>query len=845
MSGLAWRRIASVAIPVVLLVLAAYALTHEIRDMGAGALTEALREVGLAPVLASLTFAFGSYACLHLYDRVALRQLRITVPTRDVVATSFLANTLAQTVGVSVFTGGAVRVRGYRRFGISVAQVGQILLVNTLGFVLGSWVLVAAAMLIEPRAANPVLPGGLTAIRIVGALLAAGWFVAFVAVGPRGRGITVAGLRFSLPGRSVMMSLTLLSTGELALCAASFYTLLPFGVGPHFPGFVGLYLVAVLAGLISTVPAGVGVFEWTMLALLPDVSAAQVLAAALVYRLTYYLIPLAVAVLVAAANHGAQWTVRIAERTHDARTRVRPVLPRLIAVLVFVVGGFLTMTGSASVPAFHRHAVPTPLLESSHLAVSLVGLFMVFLARSLWARSHSAWTLAIVASVASLPLSVLRGGVPPLLLWAITLTLAATLWFARRAFDRAGGIFDQAWSVRWMLSLVAVVGATAWLLTFIHDQHGYDDFVWWRFAQDAQAPRAARSLLVVILVIAALGLTRLLRGERGPLPPGDRAEVERAMAIVARQDNTEANLAMLGDKAFLFSEDGQGFVMMQRFGGSLIAMGDPVGPTDTARELIWAFREHADELGLRPVFFEVGGEYWQTYLDLGLSLTKLGEEAIVPLTDFSLEGRPRKALRQAMNKAGRDGLTFRVLSTDEVSAEIATLAAISREWLGEKSGAEKGFSLGSFDPDYVSRCPVAVIERHGVIVAFANLWTTGTDRQLSIDLMRHVRDVPNGTMDFLFISLFLWGREHGYAQFSLGMAPLTGFTDHRLAGRWNRVASLFARYGERFYGFAGLRHYKEKFGPSWRAHYLAAPSGIGTIAALVDVTRLISLEPVR
>jgi phosphatidylglycerol lysyltransferase len=114
---------------------------------------------------------------------------------------------------------------------------------------------------------------------------------------------------------------------------------------------------------------------------------------------------------------------------------------------------------------------------------------------------------------------------------------------------------------------------------------------------------------------------------------------------------------------------------------------------------------------------------------------------------------------------------------------------------------------------------------------------------LSVDLMRHVADAPKGTMDFLFIELFLWGQAHGHARFSLGMAPLSGLAEHRLAGRWNRIANLIARHGERFYGFSGLRRFKSKFDPIWRPRYLAAPGGMHLPAALLDVTRLISMDP--
>ncbi|MEE7567625.1 bifunctional lysylphosphatidylglycerol flippase/synthetase MprF, partial [Xanthomonas sp. Kuri4-3] len=332
---------------------------------------------------------------------------------------------------------------------------------------------------------------------------------------------------------------------------------------------------------------------------------------------------------------------------------------------------------------------------------------------------------------------------------------------------------------------------------------------------------------------------------RRPLAPAATAELERLAPLLASVTDTQACLVLTGDKALLRDEQEQGFVMMQRYGGSLISMGDPVGPPEVARALIWRFREEADRMGLRPVFYQVGDQHWQTYLDMGLTLVKLGEEAIVPLSGFTLEGRDRADLRQAWNRGKRSGLSFRVLPPGEVAPLLPQLAEVSRQWLDDKAGEEKGFSLGSFDPDYLGRFPVAVVEAEGEIVAFANLWCAPAGGELSVDLMRHSNAAPKGTMDFLFIELFLWGSAQQYTRFSLGMAPLSGLAQHRLAGRWNRFANVVARHGERFYGFSGLRRFKSKFSPNWRPRYLAAPGGMHLPAALLDVTRLISLDPGR
>ena len=79
--------------------------------------------------------------------------------------------------------------------------------------------------------------------------------------------------------------------------------------------------------------------------------------------------------------------------------------------------------------------------------------------------------------------------------------------------------------------------------------------------------------------------------------------------------------------------------------------------------------------------------------------------------------------------------------------------------------------MGSFDNEYLSQFDVALVRRAGEIVAFANLWSTGTKRELSVDLMRFGPNSPRSAMDFLFAELMLWGRAQGYGWFNLGMAP--------------------------------------------------------------------------
>ena len=164
---------------------------------------------------------------------------------------------------------------------------------------------------------------------------------------------------------------------------------------------------------------------------------------------------------------------------------------------------------------------------------------------------------------------------------------------------------------------------------------------------------------------------------------------------------------------------------------------------------------------------------------------------------------------------------------------------ISDAWLGAKNTAEKRFSLGYFDEEYLKNFDCGVVRRGGTIVAFANLWR-GAQSELSVDLMRFNDGAPKGVIDYLLTESMLWGKSQGYQWFNLGMAPLSGLEEHALAPTWHKLGRLVQRYGEVFYNFEGLRRYKEKFSPVWRPRYLAAPDGLATAGVLLDVTALIS-----
>ena len=223
-----------------------------------------------------------------------------------------------------------------------------------------------------------------------------------------------------------------------------------------------------------------------------------------------------------------------------------------------------------------------------------------------------------------------------------------------------------------------------------------------------------------------------------------------------------------------------------------------------------------------------------------LAWHKIGEEADFNVQNFSLAGAKFKKMRAAYNKSQKSGLQFEVLDPPHSDALMQETQMVSDAWLDARKGAEKGFSVGRFDPEYLQNFPIAVVRRDQQVIAFANVMRPSDGKRITIDLMRYLPDEASGMMEFLFIALIEHHRVLGAQSFSLGMAPLSGIEARQGARLWSRFGALLFRHGGAFYNFEGLRAFKQKFQPDWHARFVAVPGGASLLIALKDVAVLIA-----
>lgn len=827
-----------------LLVFAAvvYVLHRELAQLHVRSVFSQLHAIPRRSILIALACTAASYCLLSCYDLLALRYLRKSIAYRRILFTSFIAYSFGHTLGFAAFTGAAIRFRLYASEGITAIDVATISAFSSLSIGIGLAAIAGVAFLIGPTHTIAVLHlhRGLSLAVGITLLTAIAAYAAWCSFAKTD--LEIRGWALRAPGPLIGLTQICIAVIDLGLSAAVLWVVLPPEANISLISFLGAYAAAVIAGIVSHVPGGIGIFEAVVLATLPDVPRESLAAALLAYRAIYYLVPLLFgAVLFGIQELSAQW-LRFARAHELATIYIAPVVPQVAGSLTFLAGAVLLLSGTTpgveTRLAILDRFLPLAVLEVSHLAGSLVGLGLMVLARALFRRVAGAYHITFWLLVAGIVASILKGldfeeaGILVLVL--------AVLTFGRRAFHRPTAILSERFSPVWVVSIIGVIAGAVWIGFVAYRHVEYSNELWWTFALDANAPRMLRASLAVIVLAASYILLNLLRPARPePAVPGP-ADLERVRAIIAESDLTVANAALTGDKRLLFSDTQDAFVMYQIAGRSWIALGDPVGPRARAEELVWRFRELSDLHAGQIVFYQASGERLPLYVDLGLAALKIGEEARVNLSEFTLEGGARADLRQAHRRAQRDGATFEVIAPGQVNASMATLQQISDSWLSSKSTSEKRFSVGAFSPEYLCNFPVAVVRADNEPAAFANLWLSGTRDELSVDLMRFGPDAPRGAMDYLFIELMLWGRAQGYRWFNLGMAPLSGLERHPLAPAWHRVGNFVFRHGEHFYNFEGLRRYKMKFDPEWEPKYLVARGGIALPRVLVDVSVLIA-----
>lgn len=831
----------SYLISITLFVLAIVVIYHKLKQYHYSDIAREIHQTSASSLFWAVFLTCINYFVLTGYDILGLRYIKARLKYRQIAIASFIG--YAFSMNTTFLGGSAARYRVYSTLGISTANVARLVFFCAITFWLGFFAIGSFSFLVQPQDIPKAIHLPFLSVKPIGIIFLVLVLAYLILVFFIKKPLKIRDWEFTSPGLPLSIGQILISSIDWIIASSVLYVILPQSLGLTYAKFLGIFLLAQIAGLLSSVPGGLGVFETVILLLMSDFGESSVLMGSLlVYRVIYYILPLIFAsILLGITEYISQ--KKVIEQISGILSQFgKVIVPNVFAFTTFIAGTVLLFSGS--LPAekgrmeILRDFLPLPAIEISHFLGSIVGAALIILARGLQRRINAAYHITVVLLLAGIVFSLSKG-----LDYeeaSILFIMLLAIFPCRKEFYRKASLLNQTFSPEWIISIIVVAACSIWLGMFSYKHLDYSNSLWWRFAFEADAPRFLRATTAGITLFLLFFIAKLhLPGKTIP-DKGSPAQLEKVFGIVKTCPKTYSWLALLGDKTFLFDESQSAFIMYAVQGRSWIVMGEPVGAKEKWQDLIWDFRELCDKYNGWPVFYQVEKEYLDLYLDLGLSFLKIGEEAQVDLHEFSLAGSTHSGLRYSRNKLQKQNCKFSIISEENVPAVLPRLREVSDQWLEDKNTKEKRFSLGFFNPEYLSKTPVAIVQQGDKILAFTNLMVGSGKEEISVDLMRFLPNSPDGIMDYLFVEVLLWAKEQDYKWFNFGMAPLSGIEDRTLAPLWAHAGAFIFRYGEYFYNFKGLRQYKEKFHPRWQSKYIACPKGLMLPHILANIASLIS-----
>lgn len=838
--GRYWHRLAPL-VGLALFGVAVLVLAGELRKMPPRELAATMRQTPAAALALAGLFTFLNYLILTGYDQLAFRYIRVPIGRWQIAVASFVGYAIANNVGFALLSGTSARYRFYSRWGLSGEDISRVVLFYSGTFwlgliVVGGWALAGG----EIQALAFVMPPGLA--QAAGWLLLATAFAYPVFAIVRRTPVCLAGVEFRVPSMGLVGAQFALSILDWALAAAVLHTLLP-DPRPDFLFFVGAFLAAQLVALVSHVPGGLGVFESLMILML-QMPAPAVLPALALFRVIYYLIPLVAALAVLIADELSQRRHQVVQWGNAFGTLTAEVAPKLLAVFTMLAAALLLT--SAALPAdpsrlgLLAQLIPLAAIEAAHFAAGVIGALLLVIAWGLWRRLATAADWSLMALAGGIAASILKG-----LDYEAAGVLAAlmgALFLSRNEFDRKTPLLDVPFSPGWLMTALGVVAGFVALGLFVFRHVAITPELWSEFGVQSDLPRFLRASIGVGLVFVTVAVRHALRPPRPAVTLPSADELDRAAAVVAAAPAAPAPLALLGDKALLWSEARDAFLMYGVQDATWVALGDPVGDGDGGARLVPRFLAHCDDYEGLPVVCGASPRWLPVYADHGLTSIRLGDEARVYVPHFTVEGSGNRVLRTTLARLLRSGAVMRVVEPEETAARLDTLQAISDAWLAERRVVERSFAVSWFNPDYVRRFPAVLLEVAGRVEAFALLWPDPARATVTIDLLRHRTTAPRGFLDGLLAWVLTWARQQGYQWCSLGLVPVEEASDAETAPFWLRLGPYpFTQGGP--YHYRLLRKHARKFDPVWEPRYLAYPGGSSLLTVLADVAALIGRRP--
>jgi phosphatidylglycerol lysyltransferase len=602
-----------------------------------------------------------------------------------------------------------------------------------------------------------------------------------------------------------------------------YIAMIALGFEPSWPAaFIG-YIIMVLILIASPFLRGLGAIEVSLTYILgqfgfPVIAAASI---TLLYRFFEFWLPLL-------AGIGS-----FISRRNNILLRILP------SKIIFILG--LVNIISAITPAIPARLklvnefLPPGLVNNSNELILVIGLLLIILSVFLLQGSARAWYVGLFLTGISAVGHLMKGADYEEAILAL-IAVAALIYtrghYTLKPHRRLTRI--SYFVLMYSVAAVLLYGITG--LYFIDKHHFGIDFQLWAsvkvifkmfflFDNSGLKPLTefGQNFLYSIYFFGGLVVSFIFFSLLKPYfskPFNSEEDINHAKDISKRHGRSALDFFKTYPDKFVFlSEDRDGFISFKMTRYFAFVLENPVCKNDEALvKMIQKFDQFCTENGFVSIYYRIPQLSLNLYKNLGKKSFPIGEEAIVDLTTFSMDGGKMKTTRSAVNRLTSEGFDIKIYQPPVKEGLLQKLEMVSNNWLSEMDQKEIAFTQGVFDRVILKEQTIITVEdKEERVYAFLNLVPDFAPEEATYDLIRKIDDAPNGVLDLLMAKTLLYLKEQGYKSVNLGLAPLSGIEGTNLAEKTIHYAyENLKAFGH----FKGLRNYKEKFFPSWEKKYL-------------------------
>jgi lysyl-tRNA synthetase, class II len=456
---------------------------------------------------------------------------------------------------------------------------------------------------------------------------------------------------------------------------------------------------------------------------------------------------------------------------------------------------------------------PVEAMRLFHALALPAGTALLLVAPYLIKRRRRAWQAAVLLMVALGLFDLLKG--LDFEETALTWGAAAILVAGRTGFRvRHDPITVR--SAIWRVPLLAFIGVAAVALATWVGGGRHSEWL----------GLAVRLLELGTLMSIAYVIFRPLAAPR--TLPGPAARALAADVVRAHGADTLSFFNLRADKHYFFSDTARSFVGYAIENGVLLLSGDPVGPEEEIGPLLTRLRAFGEVRGLKLGAVGASERMRPSYEELGLRTLYLGDEAVIDLASFSLEGRAIRKVRQSVSRLAKAGYEtelheLRSLGADDIAQAERVIAQ------GRQGAPERGFSM-AMDSLCGAHCAETLVvlarDAEGEIRGVLHFVPCYGRPAVSLSFMRRDPRTPNGLTEFLVVRAAELLRERGLEELSLNFATFARWMHS--PERWHeRVLGRLVSLCNPFFQIESLYRFNAKFFPRWEPRYLVYEGTFG------------------